>query len=136
MITIEAPAQPINGQTLDAELRAVAGAAYLNHSQGSKWPGVVRLHFADGTPQAVIDAVKAVYAAHDPAVKTRAQEAEAAREAAKEAVRTANVTALRTGLEARTGTVAQLQAQVAELAAVVEAMRVALGLDEPPDGRG
>lgn len=79
---------------------------------------------------------KAIIAAHDPAVLTREQQAKAARETAALAVRTANVTALRTGLEAKTGTVAQLQAQVAELAALVEAMRVALGLDEAPEGMG
>lgn len=80
--------------------------------------------------------IAAVIKAHDPAVLTREQQAKAARETAALAVRTANVTALRTGLEAKTGTVAQLQAQVAELAALVEAMRVALGLDEAPEGMG
>lgn len=125
----------INWPALDSELRAALpgkldGTSYDKH-------GVLIIYVKKGEDaEALRGQIGAVIRAHDPAALTREQQAKAAREAAKEAVRTADVTALRTGLEARTGTVAQLQAQVAELAAVVEAMRVALGLDEPPDGRG
>lgn len=135
MTDIYLGAQPaINWEALDAELRralpgALDGTTYAR--------GELTVHVADGEDAAALrPAIEAVIRAHDPAVPTPGQAAEAARAEAIEALKTADVTVLRTGLEARTGTVAQLQAQVAELAAVVEAMRVALGLDEPPDGRG
>lgn len=124
----------INWPALDAELRA-ALPGKLDGTTYAK--GELTVHVREGVDaEALRGQIGAVIRAHDPAALTREQQAKAAREAAKEAVRTADVTALRTGLEAKTGTVAQLQAQVAELAALVEAMRVALGLDEAPEGMG
>lgn len=124
-----------NFPLLDQELREAMPGRLDGISQDKH--GVLTVHVKEAEDaEALRGQIEAVIKAHDPAVLTREQQAKAARETAALAVRTANVTALRTGLEARTGTVAQLQAQVAELAAVVEAMRVALGLDEPPDGRG
>ena len=123
----------INADALDAQLRAsLPGYDGLSLSDVD---GLL-VHVREGEDaEALRGQIGAVIRAHDPAALTREQQAKAAREAAKEAVRTADVTALRTGLEARTGTVAQLQAQVAALAGVIESMRVALGLDEPPDER-
>lgn len=135
MITIEAPAQPINGQTLDAELRAVAGAAYLNHSQGSKWPGVVRLHFADGTPQAVIDAALQVYAAHDPAVLTPAQELAARRVAAQGALEVADFAAVLAQINAA-GSLADAKPILRKLLALVYRVALAQGLTDAPDVEG
>lgn len=82
-ITIEVPQKSINDAVLSAELEAAAPEAVAGFSQGKAWPGLVRLHFADGTPQAVIDAALAAYAAHNPAVLSPAQELAARRAAAQ-----------------------------------------------------
>lgn len=118
----------INWPALDAELRA-ALPGKLDGTSYSK--GELTIHVTEGEDaEALRPAIAAVLKAHDPTVLTREQARETAREAAALAVRTADVTALRAGLEAKAGTVAQLQAQVAQLAALLDAMRVALGLDE------
>jgi len=135
MITIEAPAQPINGQTLDAELRAVAGAAYLNHSQGSKWPGVVRLHFADGTPQATLDAARAVYAAHNPDVLTDEQAAVARRVAAAGELSNADFLAVLNAINDAT-TLAAAKPILRQLLRLVYRMALAQGLTAAEDPEG
>lgn len=134
MTNVNLGAQPaINWPALDAELRAALPGQLDGTSYGKG--GELTVHVAEGADaEALRKTIAAVLAAHNPNVLTRQQQAEAARETAALAVRAADVTALRAGLEAKAGTVAQLQAQVAALAGVIESMRVALGLDEPPDG--
>lgn len=124
----------INWPALDAELRA-ALPGKLDGTTYAK--GELTVHVREGVDaNALRGQIAAVVQAHNPAVQTAQQQADAARAEAVEALKTADVAAIRTGLEAKGATVAQLQAQVADLAAVVEQMRVALGLGEPPDGRG
>lgn len=135
MITIEAPAQPINGQTLDAELRAVAGAAYLNHSQGSKWPGVVRLHFADGTPQTAIDAALQVYAAHNPDVLTPEQAVTARRAVAAGELSNADFLAVLHAINDAT-TLAAAKPILRQLLRLVYRMALAQGLTAAEDPEG
>ena len=124
----------INWPALDAELRA----ALPGNLDGTTYAkGELTVHVCEGVDANVLRGqIAAVVQAHDPTVQTAQQQADAARAEAVEALKTADVAAIRTGLEAKGATVAQLQAQVASLAAVVEQMRVALGLGEPPDGRG
>lgn len=124
----------VNVAALDGELRAaVQGVAGLSWDRAN---GELTVHVTDGVDAGALrPMIEAVVRAHDPAVPTPGQAAEAARAEAIEALKTADVTAIRTGLEAKGATVTQLQAQVAALAAVVEQMRTALGL-APDGGRG
>lgn len=78
MINVTVPKKIVNGQALEAELRAAAGPAYDGYSYNKPIaPDVFTLHFADGTAQATIDAALLAYAAHDPSVKTEGQQVEA-----------------------------------------------------------
>lgn len=116
----------VNLLALDEQLRARLGerAAGVSLADGNLY-----VHVADGEDaEALRGEIEAVIAAHDPAVQTRQQQAEAAREMAVEALKTADVAAIRAGAEAKGVTVAQVAAQVAALASVVEKLREALGL--------
>lgn len=75
-MNIHVPAKIVNGLKLKEEMEAIAGEAWQGWSQGIKWPGVVILHLADGTPEAVQDAVKLVYENHNANVQTSGQQLE------------------------------------------------------------
>lgn len=122
--TIDVPIQIINGPALQSELQTAGGAAYQGYSQGAKWPGMIRLHFADGTAQPVIDAALAAYAAHDPSVKTPEQAKVAAQEAALTDLKAVDFAALQ-----KSGTLQEVRDAVFKLA-------LAFGLADPPDGKG
>lgn len=131
-ITIEVPQKSINDAVLSAELEAAAHEAVAGFSQGKAWPGLVRLHFADGTPQAVIDAALAAYAAHDPTQLSPDQQRAARAAAALESLGAADYKAWRTGVENAT-TQAQLKARLLNLGLVVWKLLQAQGLTDTAD---
>lgn len=131
-ITIEVPQKSINDAVLSAELEAAAPEAVAGFSQGKAWPGLVRLHFADGTPQAVIDAALAAYAAHDPTQLSPDQQRAARAAAALESLGAADYKAWRTGVENAT-TQAQLKARLLNLGLVVWKLLQAQGLTDTAD---
>jgi hypothetical protein len=71
--------KPINAEALAAEMTVAIGAAWQGWSARKTDPDHFSLHVPDGTPQATIDAAIQVYAAHNPAVLTPAQELAARR---------------------------------------------------------
>lgn len=83
-----------------------------------------RVDYARALTPAEQTTAQAIIAAHDPAKRERDERT--ARDVAKAAAAD-----LRTYLDRTNPTQAQT---VAALAGVIESMRVALGLDEPPDG--
>jgi hypothetical protein len=91
---VNTPLKTINAPLLKTELDAASGGAYQGYSVGSKWPGIVRLHFADATAQAVIDATLAAYTAHNPNTLTADQAQAAAKDEAFAELKAVDFTAL------------------------------------------
>jgi len=132
-MTVEVPTKIVNPPALSAELQAAAGASYEGWSQGKKWPGVIRLHFADGTAQTKINAATLAYANHDPNVLTTAQQQDAAQDTARTQLSQTDFDTWKTNFAAAT-TLAQIKPLVAQLARVVWMIAKSQGLvtsDDP-----
>ena len=76
--------RPINPPVLAAEMTAAIGAAWNGYSERNSEPDTRTLHFADGTPDAVIARALKVYTAHDAETLTAEQQAQAQQAAALE----------------------------------------------------
>jgi hypothetical protein len=108
---ITVPFKIINAPQLKAELDAASGGAYQGYSIGSKWLGMARLSFADGTKQPAIDATIDAYEAHDPAVLTADQERVKAQETAIDELKAVDFSALQ-----KTGTLQEVRDAVFKMA--------------------
>jgi hypothetical protein len=122
----------INPETLAAEMTAAIGAAWQGWSTGKAWPGVVRLHFADGTAQAAIDAALAVYAAHNPAVLTPAQTLAARRVTAEGDLQAADFAAVLAQINAATS-LADAKPILKKLLALTYRLALAQGMTDKTD---
>jgi hypothetical protein len=129
---VEVPKKVVNSDALTAELKASAGASFEGWSMGKTWPGVLRLHFVDGTPQAVIDAALTVYAAHNPAVLTPAQQLAARRETAKGDLQAADFVAVLNQINAAS-TLADAKPILKKLLALTYRLALAQGMTDATD---
>jgi hypothetical protein len=129
---VEVPKKTINSTALTAELKAAADPHFEGWSMGKAWPGVVRLHFADGTAQATIDAALAVYAAHNPAVLTPAQELAARRVTAEGDLQAADFAAVLAQINAATS-LADAKPILKKLLALTYRMALAQGMTDKTD---
>ncbi len=96
------PRKTINAEALAAEMTAAIGPAWQGWSARKADPDHYILYVPDATQQATIDAVLAVYAAHDSGVLTPRQQEEAATLAAYTALQTADYKAVKTAIESAT----------------------------------
>jgi hypothetical protein len=129
---VNAPLKIINAPLLKTELDTASTGAYQGYSVGSKWPGIVRLHFADGTAQAVIDATLAAYTAHNPNTLTADQALAARRLTAAGDLQAADFVAVLNQINAAT-TLADAKPILKKLLALTYRLALAQGLTNATD---
>lgn len=123
-MNVKASYREVNLPVLEAELRTAAGEAYQGWTYNrAAAPDEYLLHFAEGTPQATIDAAMRAYAAHDPSVLTDAQQAEAEREAAAAFVAGTDLAGLAAAVE-KAGTLADVKALLVSTLELVSQLAV------------
>jgi hypothetical protein len=129
---INVPLKTINAPQLKAELDAASAGAYQGYSVGAKWPGIVRLHFADSTTQSVIDTTLAAYTAHNPNTLTADQALAARRLTAAGDLQAADFVAVLNQINAAT-TLADAKPILKKLLALTYRLALAQGLTNATD---
>lgn len=133
MVNVSVPRKVINGSSLDAELRAAIGAAYQGYSYNRPVsPDTYTLHFADGTPQATIDAAILVYQNHNANVLTPDQQLAARRVAAAGDLQAADFAAVLAQINAATS-LADAKPILRKLLALTYRLALAHGMTDKPD---
>lgn len=125
------PRKMINPERLAAEMTAAIGSDWQGWSARKADPDNFTLHVPEGTPQATIDTVLAVYAAHDPAQLTAEQLRAQKAQAALAQLGAADYQAWLTGVQGIT-TLAQAKTRLEQLGRVVWLLLQAQGINELP----